>query len=65
MNIIDIVEIKKIINKNKNIILVVDNTFATPALQNPLDMGADIVLHFCYQIFGWTLRLGYGGFGAK
>ena len=65
MNIIDIVEIK-IINNNKNIILVVDNTFATPALQNPLDMGADIcAVTFCYQIFGRTFRLGYGGFGAK
>ena len=52
MNIIDIVEIKKIINKNKNIILVVDNTFATPALQNPLDMGADIVLHSVTKYLG-------------
>ena len=52
MNIIDIVEIKKIINNNKNIILVVDNTFATPALQNPLDMGADIVLHSVTKYLG-------------
>ncbi|MBI2418998.1 MAG: aminotransferase class I/II-fold pyridoxal phosphate-dependent enzyme [Ignavibacteriales bacterium] len=28
-----------------NLVLVVDNTFATPYLQNPLDLGADVVLH--------------------
>lgn len=33
------------IAKKHNLILVVDNTFATPYLQKPLDMGADIVLH--------------------
>lgn len=31
--------------KNKNIKVVVDNTFASPYLQNPLDLGADIVMH--------------------
>ncbi len=31
--------------KNKGIHLVVDNTFATPILQNPLDFGAEIVIH--------------------
>jgi len=31
--------------KEKNIILVVDNTFASPIIQNPLNLGADIVLH--------------------
>ncbi len=30
---------------NPNILIVVDNTFATPALQNPLSLGADIVIH--------------------
>jgi len=43
MDIIDIKAIKKVLNKEA--IMVVDNTFATPALQNPLDLGADIVLH--------------------
>ena len=33
------------IAKEHNLILVVDNTFATPYLQKPLDLGADIVLH--------------------
>ncbi|MEN5088213.1 cystathionine gamma-synthase [Sphingobacterium faecium] len=31
--------------KEKKVIYVVDNTFASPYLQNPLDMGADIVMH--------------------
>jgi len=50
MNIVDIAKIKKLINKN--IILVVDNTFATPALQNPLNLGADIVLHSATKYLG-------------
>jgi methionine-gamma-lyase len=33
------------IAKKHNLVLVVDNTFATPYLQKPLDLGADVVLH--------------------
>ena len=44
MRILDIVAICKIAKK-KNILVVVDNTFASPFLQNPLDLGADIVVH--------------------
>ena len=44
MNITDIAAIASI-TKPKNILLAVDNTFASPALQNPLDLGADIVMH--------------------
>jgi cystathionine gamma-lyase len=44
MNIIDIKACVDIAKKN-NIIVAVDNTFASPYLQNPLDMGADIVMH--------------------
>ncbi|MGY8988968.1 MAG: PLP-dependent transferase, partial [Flavobacteriales bacterium] len=33
------------ISKKHNLTFVVDNTFATPYLQRPLDMGADIVMH--------------------
>jgi cystathionine beta-lyase len=29
----------------KNILLAVDNTFASPYLQRPLDLGADVVMH--------------------
>ena len=44
MTIIDIEACAKIAKKH-NLILAVDNTFSTPYLQNPLDMGADIVMH--------------------
>jgi cystathionine beta-lyase/cystathionine gamma-synthase len=44
MNIIDIKACVDIAKK-KNIIVAVDNTFASPYLQNPLDIGADIVMH--------------------
>jgi len=44
LGIIDIEAIAAF-TKGKNMLLVVDNTFATPFLQNPLDMGADIVMH--------------------
>ncbi len=44
MNIIDIKACAALAKKH-NILLAVDNTFSTPYLQNPLDMGADIVMH--------------------
>jgi cystathionine beta-lyase len=44
LNIIDIAGASAIAKKH-NLMLVVDNTFASPYLQNPLDMGATIVLH--------------------
>jgi len=44
MNIIDIKALSKIA-KDKKLLLAVDNTFATPFLQQPLDLGADIVMH--------------------
>lgn len=44
LNIIDIQAICAIA-RSKGIWTVVDNTFASPYLQNPLDLGADIVLH--------------------
>lgn len=51
MNIIDIEACSKIAKENK-IILVVDNTFASPYLQNPLDLGADIVMHSVTKYLG-------------
>lgn len=44
INVIDIATISEICKKN-NILLGVDNTFSTPYLQRPLDLGADIVMH--------------------
>jgi cystathionine beta-lyase len=44
MNIIDIEAFVDVAKENK-ILVAVDNTFASPYLQNPLDLGADIVMH--------------------
>ncbi|HET8860195.1 cystathionine gamma-synthase [Marivirga sp.] len=44
MNIIDIKAAADIAKKHK-VLLCVDNTFSTPYLQNPLDLGADLVMH--------------------
>ena len=44
MNIIDVKGVAKIAQEHK-VILAVDNTFASPYLQNPLDLGADVVMH--------------------
>jgi cystathionine gamma-lyase len=44
LTIIDIEAITKVA-RSKNILSVVDNTFASPYLQNPLDLGADLIMH--------------------
>lgn len=44
MDITDLSECARIAHEN-GILLVVDNTFCSPYLQNPLDLGADIVFH--------------------
>lgn len=51
MNIVDIAAVAAI-TRPKNILLAVDNTFATPFLQNPLDLGADIVMHSSTKYLG-------------
>jgi cystathionine beta-lyase len=51
MNIIDIKAVSTIA-KNNNILLAVDNTFATPYLQQPLNLGADIVMHSATKYLG-------------
>lgn len=51
MNIIDIVAVAEIAKKHK-VLLAVDNTFATPYLQRPLDLGADIVMHSATKYLG-------------
>lgn len=51
LNIIDINSICKDAAKN-DIITLVDNTFASPYLQNPLDLGADVVLHSATKYLG-------------
>ena len=51
MNVIDIKAVAQITQKHK-IILAVDNTFASPYLQQPLDFGADIVMHSATKYIG-------------
>lgn len=51
MNIIDIEAAAKIAKKH-NVLLGVDNTFATPYLQQPLDLGADLVMHSATKYLG-------------
>ncbi|MDC8005373.1 cystathionine gamma-synthase [Aureisphaera galaxeae] len=51
MNIIDIKALAEVAKKH-NILLGVDNTFATPYLQQPLDLGADIVMHSATKYLG-------------
>lgn len=51
MNIIDIKAVSKVA-KAANALLVVDNTFATPYLQRPLELGADIVMHSATKYLG-------------
>jgi len=51
MNIVDIAALARL-TRQQNILLCVDNTFASPYLQNPLDLGADIVLHSATKYLG-------------
>lgn len=51
LNIVDIEAICAIA-RQRGILTVVDNTFASPYLQNPLDLGADIVLHSATKYLG-------------
>ncbi len=51
MQIIDIEGCAQIAKQHK-LLLVIDNTFASPWLQNPLDWGADIVLHSATKYLG-------------
>eukprot|EP01022_Parablepharisma_sp_SALTPOND_P028525 TRINITY_DN71097_c0_g1_i1.p3 TRINITY_DN71097_c0_g1~~TRINITY_DN71097_c0_g1_i1.p3 ORF type:complete len:415 (-),score=40.52 TRINITY_DN71097_c0_g1_i1:1762-3006(-) len=51
LNVVDIAAVAKIC-KEKGIMVAVDNTFSTPYLQNPLELGADIVIHSCTKYIG-------------
>lgn len=51
MKLADIAAIAQITKKH-NILFAVDNTFATPYLQKPLDLGADIVMHSATKYLG-------------
>ena len=51
LRLVDIAAIAAI-TKQRGIQLVVDNTFASPYLQNPLDLGADVVMHSVTKYLG-------------
>jgi cystathionine beta-lyase/cystathionine gamma-synthase len=51
MNIVDLSAVASLA-KEKNLLLCVDNTFASPYLQNPLDLGAHIVIHSATKYLG-------------
>ena len=51
LNIVDIAAVCAIAKKH-GVMTCVDNTFASPYLQNPLDLGADIVLHSATKYIG-------------
>src|SRR5690606_17430991 len=51
LQIVDIAAVSKIA-KESDVLLVVDNTFASPYLQNPLDLGADVVMHSVTKYIG-------------
>jgi cystathionine gamma-lyase len=51
LNIIDIKKMSALAKKH-NLLLGVDNTFASPYLQNPIDLGADIVMHSVTKYLG-------------
>ena len=51
LSIIDLSEISNIC-KSKNIISIIDNTFASPINQNPIDFGIDIVIHSATKYIG-------------
>ncbi len=64
LNIIDIKATSKIAKKH-NLLLAVDNTFATPYLQLPLDLGADIVMHSATKYLGGHSDLVVGALVVK
>lgn len=51
LTITDIREISKLA-KEKNILTIVDNTFMTPYIQRPLELGADVVIHSATKYLG-------------
>jgi len=64
MNVIDIEAVSQVAKKN-DLLLAVDNTFATPYLQQPLDLGADIVMHSATKYIGGHSDLVMGSLVVK
>ena len=62
-----LVDIKAVVEiaKGKDILVAVDNTFATPYLQRPIDLGADIVMHSATKYLGGHSDVIAGALVAK
>jgi cystathionine beta-lyase len=66
MKIADIEEITKAVKAvNSDVLIAVDNTFATPYLQRPLDLGVDIVMHSATKYLGGHSDLVMGALMVK
>ncbi|RSC95128.1 cystathionine gamma-synthase [Tenacibaculum singaporense] len=66
MKIADIEEITKAVKTiKKDVVVAVDNTFATPYLQRPLDLGVDIVMHSATKYLGGHSDLVMGALMVK
>lgn len=66
MKIADIKAISSAVNNiNSNILIAIDNTFATPYLQQPLNLGADIVMHSATKYLGGHSDLVMGALIVK
>ncbi len=59
LSIVDLSEIVKI-SKENNLLSIVDNTFATPINQNPIELGMDIVIHSGTKYLGGHSDLSFG-----
>lgn len=64
LNIIDIEGAARVAQQH-NLLLCVDNTFASPYLQNPLDLGADIVVHSATKYIGGHSDVVHGAIIVK
>lgn len=64
LGIVDIEAICKVAHEH-NLLVCVDNTFASPYLQNPLDLGADLVLHSATKYLGGHSDVVHGVVIAK
>ncbi|MFN8282892.1 MAG: cystathionine gamma-synthase [Chitinophagales bacterium] len=64
LNIVDIAAVCELAKKH-NILVCVDNTFASPYLQTPLDLGADIVIHSATKYLGGHSDVIHGAIVVK
>ena len=50
--LLNVVDIEQVVERRRNAVVAVDNTFATPANQRPLERGADVVVHSTTKYLG-------------